>query len=67
MKRYLDEVEFRWNHPVPNLKKKRKDTIKIVMVQMPSIKMLKALLSSALGKQVRRSANGGIICLNSAF
>ena len=66
MQRYLHEVEFRWNHRVPKLKKTKKGTIKIVMVQMPFMKMLKSLLSSAFGKQVRRSANGGIICLNSA-
>ena len=63
LKRYLDEIGFRWNHRVPISKKNKKGGLKIVMEQIPVISMLKSLLSHALGTQIRRSLNGGIICL----
>jgi hypothetical protein len=66
LKRYLHEVAFRWNHREPELKKTRDGRIKIVMKQLPVMTMLKSLLSSAPGRQVRRSANGGILCLEGA-
>ena len=65
LKRYLHEFEFRWNHREPKFKKTKKGNLKLVMVPMPVLSMIRSLLSSAFGKQIRRSANGGIICLNS--
>ena len=66
LKRYLHEFEFRWNHRVPKLKKTKKGKLKLVMEQMPVISMIRSLLSKAAGKQVRRTANGGITVFNSA-
>ena len=65
LQRYLHEFEFRWNHRKPKLKKTRKGKLKLVMVPIPVISMLRSLLSSAFGTQVRRSSNGGIVCLDS--
>lgn len=65
LKHYLNEIEFRWNHRVAVIKKTKKRKLKLVMKQMPVITMFRSLLSRAHGKQVRRSDNGGIICLES--
>lgn len=64
LNRYLHELAFRWNHREPELKTTRKGTLKLVMKPMPVMTMLRSLISSAAGKQLRRSANGGIICLD---
>lgn len=65
--RYLNEIEFRWNHREPaRIKKTKKGRVKIVMKPMPVMAMLKSLLSMAPGKQMRRTQNGGIMCLNPA-
>ena len=64
MGRYLHEIEFRWNHREPKVQKTRKGKRKIIMKPMPVIKMLVSLLSAAPGRQMRRSANGGIFCPN---
>lgn len=61
--RYLHEICFRWNHRVPELKLNRKGSLKIVMQAMPVITKLRSLLSKAHGRQIRRTANGGIINL----
>ena len=64
IKRYLNEIAFRWNHREPKVQKNRRGKRKIVMVPLPVITMLGAVLSTAPGRQIRRSANGGIFCLN---
>ena len=61
--RYLNEIGFRWDHRLPELKLTKKRELKIVMKPMPVIKMLQSLLIRAQGKQLRRSANGGFVCL----
>ncbi len=63
LNRYLHELAFRWNHRVPLLKRNRKGKLKLVMSPMPVMAMLRSLLSSAAGKQLRRSTNRGILCL----
>ena len=63
LNRYLHELAFRWNHREPKLKRNRKGKLKLVMKPMPVMTLLRSLLSSAAGKQLRRSANGGILCL----
>ncbi len=63
LNRYLHELAFRWNHREPKLKRTRKGKLKLVMKPMPVMAVLRSLLSSAAGKQLRRSVNGGIICL----
>lgn len=64
MRRYLHEIEFRWNHREPKVQKTRKGKLRIVMKPLPVIEMLASLLSSAPGRQVRRSSSGGIFCFN---
>lgn len=66
LKRYLHEIAFRWNHREPKLKKTRDGQLKIVMKPLPVMTVLRSLLSSAPGRQIRRSANGGILCLDRA-
>ena len=61
--RYLHEIGFRWDHRIPELKLTKKRELKIIMRPMPVIKMLQSLLIRAQGKQLRRSANGGFVCL----
>ena len=61
--RYLHEIGFRWDHRIPELKLTKTSDLKIVMKPMPVIKMLRSLLFRAQGRQLRRSANGGLICL----
>ena len=63
LSRYLNEIGFRWNQREPKLKMTKKGEYKIVMNRLPALTMLKSLLVNAPGRQVRRSANGGIFCL----
>jgi hypothetical protein len=64
LQRYLHEFEFRLNHRMPEMKLTRKGNFKLVMVQMPLMDRLRSLLSKAKGRQLRRTKNGGIVCLN---
>lgn len=61
--RYLHEVGFRWNQREPELKVTKAGKLKIVMKRLPALTMLKSLLAHAPGRQIRRSLNGGIVCL----
>lgn len=63
LSRYLHEIGFRWDHRIPELRLTKKGELKLVMKPMPVIRMLKSLLSSASGRQLRRSLNGGILCI----
>lgn len=63
LRRYLHEIGFRWDHRIPELKFTKKGELKIVMRPMPVIKMIRSLLFRAQGRQLRRSANGGFVCL----
>ena len=63
LSRYLHEIGFRWDHRIPELKLTRNGQLKIVKTPMPVIKMFQSLLYQASGRQLRRSFNGGIICL----
>ena len=58
--RYLHELEFRWNHRIPEERKTKKGKKKIVMRPMPVMDMLASLLSTANGKQLFRTPNGSI-------
>ena len=62
--RYLHEVCFRWNHRIPELKKDKKGSLKIVMKPMPVMAMLRSLLTKAPGCQMRRTKCGGILNLS---
>jgi hypothetical protein len=63
LSRYLHEIGFRWNQREPELKVTKKGKLKIVMKRLPALTMLKSLLVHAPGRQIRRSTNGGILCL----
>jgi len=63
LSRYLHEIGFRWDHRVPELKLTKKGDLKLVMKPMSVIIKLKSLLAHASGRQLRRSLNGGILCL----
>jgi len=61
MKRYINEVAFRWNHRYP-VKNRRGKT---VMKPLPIMEQLASLLNCAIWRQVRRSLSGGLrICSN---
>ena len=66
LSRYLHEIGFRWNQREPELKVTKKGELKIVMKRLSALIMLKSLLVHAPGRQIRRSANGGIFCLEHA-
>ena len=63
LSRYLHEIGFRWDHRIPELKLTKEGDLKLVMKPMSVIVKLKSLLSRASGRQLRRSLNGGILCL----
>lgn len=65
--RYLNEIGFRWDHRIPLKKVTRKGRKKIVMIAIPVLDLLCSLLRCALGRQVRRAANGGIFCPNACL
>jgi len=60
LKRYLQEIGFRWNHRIPKMKRTRQGNLKIVMTPMPLIDRLHSLLSRATERQLRRTIIGGI-------
>ena len=63
LSRYLHEIGFRWDHRIPELRLTKKGDLKLIMKPMSVIIKLKSLLSRASGRQLRRSLNGGILCL----
>jgi transposase-like protein len=58
--RYLNEIDFRWDHRTPAATVTKHGKRKIVMVALPVIDMLVSLLTQAVGRQLRRTADGGI-------
>jgi hypothetical protein len=58
--RYLNEIGFRWDHREPKKHVTRKGETKVIMVALPIPKMLSALLSRCVGKQLRWARNRGI-------
>ncbi len=64
LSRYLHEVGFRWNQREPKLKVTKKGKFKIVMKRLPVLTIIESLLVHAPGRQIRRSLNGGILCLD---
>ena len=63
LQRYLNEIGFRWDHRTPELKLTRKGDYKIVMKPMPVVRKIRSLLLNSVGRQLRRTGNGGIACL----
>lgn len=60
LKRYLNEIGFRWDHRIPKEKVTQNGTKKTVMIPMPVMDKLHSLLTRAFGKQIRRTKDGGI-------
>jgi len=60
LRRYLNEIGFRWDHRLPKEKVTKNGEKKTVMIPMPVMTKLQSLLSRAFGKQIRRTKSGGI-------
>ena len=61
MKRYVNEIAFRWNHREPEKNRKGE----IVMRPLPVLTLLNSLLGRAVWRQIRRTSNGGFrVCSN---
>ena len=60
LQRYLNEIGFRWVHRVPKKIVTKHRRRKTVMVALPVIDMLCSLLTHAVGKQLRRTMDGGV-------
>lgn len=61
MKRYINEIAFRWNHREPT-KNRKGET---VMKPLPVLTLLQSLLGCAVWRQIRRESNAGFrICSN---
>jgi hypothetical protein len=58
--RYLNEIGFRWDHRTPAEIVSKHGKRKIVMVALPVVDLLGALLTQAVERSLRRTANGGI-------
>jgi len=61
LQRYLDEIGFRWAHRTPTKIVTKNGTKKTVMVSLPVMELFCSLLTKAVGRQLRRSRNSGII------
>lgn len=59
LQRYLDEIGFRWAHRIPTVKVTKHRKKKIIMVSLPVMELLGSLLNKAVGRQLRRTRNGG--------
>ena len=62
LQRYLDEIGFRWAHRTPTGEVTKKGKKKTVMVSLPVIELLCSLIDKAVGRQLRRTRKGGIMC-----
>ncbi len=67
LQRYLDEILWRWNHRVPEMKvRKRKSSsgprsteTKTLWKPIPVVDQMRGLLCDAVGREVRRTLHGG--------
>ena len=60
LKRYLNEIGFRWDHRTPIEKVTKKGKRKTIMVPFSVMDMLRSLIVNAIGRQLRWKKNGGI-------
>jgi hypothetical protein len=60
LSRYLNEIGFRWAHREPKEIVTKRRRRKTVMVALPVMDMLHTLLTQAVGRQLRRTAIGGV-------
>jgi hypothetical protein len=63
LSRYLSEFSFRWDQRFPEQKTTRKGKKKTIMRPLPIIMIFIALISKAVGRQLRRTPNWGIVSL----
>jgi hypothetical protein len=64
LSRYLNEIGFRWDHRIPEVKITKSGKKKKYMRPMPFMVRLFSLLSRCSGRQVRRTLNCGLKSLN---
>ena len=64
LSRYLNELGFRWDHRIPEVKITKNGKKKKYMRPMPFMVRLFSLLSRCAGRQVRRTLNCGITSLS---
>jgi transposase-like protein len=63
MKRYINEIAFRWNHRQPEKTRKGK----VMMKPLPVLTILESLLGCAILRGTRRTSEGGFsVCSNYA-
>jgi len=67
LSRYLNEIGFRWDHRIPEIKITKNGKKKKYMRPMPFMVRLFSLLSRCAGRQVRRTRNCGITSLQNCF
>jgi len=60
LSRYLNEIGFRWDHRIPEIKITKSGKKKKYMRPMPFMARLVSLLSRCAGRQVRRTHNYSI-------
>ena len=60
LKRYLNEIGFRWDHRTSVDKVTKKGKRKTIMVPLPVMDMFRSLIVNAIGRQLRWKNNGGI-------
>lgn len=63
LQRYLNEVVFQWNHRQPARVIVKNGRIKTIWEPMPVLEKVASLLKHAVGVQLRRHRNGGMISL----
>jgi hypothetical protein len=64
LSRYLNEIGFRWDHRIPEVKITKNGKKKKYMRPMPFMVRLFSLLSRCSGRQVRRILKCGLTSLN---
>jgi hypothetical protein len=67
LSRYLNEIGFRSAHRVPKKDVTKHHSHKTVMVALTVIDMLCSLLTYVVGRQLRRTTDGGIQVPNAEF
>ena len=66
LSRYLNEIGFRWDHRIPEVKITKNGKKKKYMRPMPFMVRLSSLLSRCSGRQIRRTHNCGFISMNNS-